>query len=171
MKMILLDLKINTEELVNSNNHLLTNKNQKIFIAGSRGMVGSAIKRAFLKNKRYNLEPKLVILSPTREELDLTNYRAVDNWLQKNKPDIVIIAAAKVGGIYANKTQPTEFILENLKIQTNIIELSWRFGVKRLLFLGSSCIYPKFALQPIKEEELLTKKLESTNEYLSLIHI
>ena len=169
--MILLDLKINTEELVIFNNHLLKNKNQKVFIAGSRGMVGSAIKRAFLKNTRYNFEKKLVILSPTRKELDLSNYYAVDNWLQKNKPDIVIIAAAKVGGIYANKTQPTEFILENLKIQTNLIELSYKHNVSKLLFLGSSCIYPKFAQQPICEEELLNGQLESTNQYYALAKI
>ena len=100
------------------------NSYQKVFIAGSSGMVGSSIKRAFLKNKKFNSNNKLILLTPKRDELDLLNYYSVENWLQKNKPDIVIIAAAKVGGIYANQTQPTEFILQNLKIQTNLIELS-----------------------------------------------
>tara|TARA_X000000950_G_C13804014_1_gene614804 strand:+ start:301 stop:1320 length:1020 start_codon:yes stop_codon:yes gene_type:complete len=145
--------------------------NQKIFIAGSTGMVGSAIKRAFLKNKKFNTKRRLKILSPSRKELDLSNYNSVENWLEKNKPDIVIIAAAKVGGIYANKTQPTEFILENLKIQTNLIELSYKHNVSKLLFLGSSCIYPKFANQPIIEEELLNGQLESTNQYYALAKI
>ena len=145
--------------------------NQKVFIAGSTGMVGSAIKRAFLKNKKYNSKRDQIILSPTRKELDLSNYKNLENWLKKNKPDIVIIAAAKVGGIYANKTQPTEFILENLKIQTNLIELSYKHNVSKLLFLGSSCIYPKFADQPIIEEELLNGQLEPTNQYYALAKI
>ena len=151
--------------------NLIHNKNQKIFIAGSGGMVGSAIKRAYLNDKKYNSKRDQTILSPTRKELDLANYNSVDNWLKKNKPDIVIIAAAKVGGIYANKTQPTEFILENLKIQTNLIELSYKHNVSKLLFLGSSCIYPKFANQPIIEEELLNGQLESTNQYYALAKI
>ncbi len=151
--------------------NLIHNKNQKIFIAGSGGMVGSAIKRAYLNEKKCNSKRDQTILSPTRKELDLANYNSVDNWLKKNKPDIVIIAAAKVGGIYANKTQPTEFILENLKIQTNLIELSYKHNVSKLLFLGSSCIYPKFANQPIIEEELLNGQLESTNQYYALAKI
>ena len=145
--------------------------NKKVFIAGSSGMVGSAIKRAFLKNKKFNSNKNFVILSPNRNELDLLNYNSVENWLEKNKPDIVIIAAAKVGGIYANKTQPTEFILENLKIQTNLIELSYKHNVSKLLFLGSSCIYPKLANQPIMEEELLNGQLEPTNQYYALAKI
>ncbi len=146
-------------------------KNQKVFIAGASGMVGSAIKRAFLRNKKYNSKNNLIILSPTRKECDLSNHNSVDNWLKKNKPNIVIIAAAKVGGIYANKTYPTEFILENLKIQTNLIELSYKYKVEKLLFLGSSCIYPKFANQPIVEEELLSGHLEATNQYYALAKI
>ncbi len=145
--------------------------NQKVFIAGSSGMVGSAIKRAFLKNKKYYPNNKFKILTPSRNQLDLLNYNSVEKWLKKNKPDIVIIAAAKVGGIYANKTQPTEFILENLKIQTNLIELSYKYKISKLLFLGSSCIYPKFANQPIIEEELLNGQLEYTNQYYALAKI
>ena len=151
--------------------NLIDNKIQKVFIAGSGGMVGSAIKRAYMNEKKYNSKRGQIILSPTRKELDLSNYNSVDNWLKKNKPDIVIIAAAKVGGIYANKTQPTEFILENLKIQTNLIELSYKHNVSKLLFLGSSCIYPKFADQPIIEEELLNGQLEPTNQYYALAKI
>ena len=147
--------------------NLSESKNQKVFIAGASGMVGSSIKRAFLKNKKNNP----TILSPTRKECDLSNYNSVDNWLKKNKPNIVIIAAAKVGGIFANKTHPTEFILENLKIQTNLIELSYKYKVDKLLFLGSSCIYPKFAKQPIKEEYLLDGSLEETNQWYATAKI
>jgi GDP-L-fucose synthase len=145
--------------------------NKKVFIAGSSGMVGGAIKRAFLKNKKFDSNKNFIILSPNRNELDLLNYNSVEIWLEKNKPDIVIIAAAKVGGIYANKSQPTEFILENLKIQTNLIELSYKHNVSKLLFLGSSCIYPKLANQPIMEEELLNGQLEPTNQYYALAKI
>ena len=93
---------------------------------------------------------------PTRKELNLLDYSAVKNWFKLNKPNIVVIAAAKVGGIYANDKFAADFILENLKIQNNIIEISWQENVKKLLFLGSSCIYPKFSKQPISEEDLLT---------------
>ena len=144
----------------------ILDSHERIFIAGSSGMVGSAIKRAFIK-KGYGDNLSLGrLLTPTREELDLTNFYDLKKWFKTNKPTIVILAAAKVGGIYANNNKPFEFILENLKIQTNIIELSWRFGLKRLLFLGSSCIYPKFAPQPIKEEYLMTGSLEKTNEFM-----
>ena len=139
---------------------------QKIFIAGSTGMVGSSIKRAFY-NKGYDK----TLLTPSRDELDLTNNIEVDKWFKENKPSIVIIAAAKVGGIYANKTYPYEFILENLKIELNLIEISYKYKVKTLIFLGSSCIYPKFSEQPIKEEYLLTNSLEETNEYYALAKI
>ncbi len=134
-------------------------------------MVGSSIKRAYLNIgfDRDNLSNNL--LTPTHSELDLTNYQMVDEWFKKNQPTIVIIAAAKVGGIFANDNQPFDFILENLKIQTNLIELSWKNNVKTILFLGSSCIYPKFAPQPIREEYLLTDKLEKTNEFYALAKI
>ena len=145
--------------------------NEKIFIAGSNGMVGSAIKRALYKCGYSNPSIKGKILAPNRSELDLTNYYLLENWFKEKKPTIVIIAAAKVGGIYANKNQPADFILENLKIQTNIIELSWKYEVKTLLFLGSSCIYPKLCKQPIKEEYLMTDSLENTNEFYALAKI
>ena len=144
---------------------------EKIFIAGGTGMVGSAIIRNIQKLKNKNKFCKSIILSPKRSELDLTDFAAVKEWFEENRPDIVIIAAAKVGGIHANNSMPFNFILENIKIQTNIIELSWLFNVKTLMFLGSSCIYPKFSAQPIKEEYLLTDTLETTNEFYALAKI
>ena len=144
-------------------------KNDKIFIAGATGMVGSAIRRELINSGYGMLKNK--ILAPPRSELNLLNIYEIEKWFEVNKPNIVIIAAAKVGGILANNTNPKDFILENLKIQTNLIETSYRKGVKRLLFLGSSCIYPKFAKQPIREESLLDGKLESTNEYYALAKI
>ena len=150
----------------NSLNHA-----EKIFIAGGTGMVGSAIIRSILKKENKEKFNNPQILSPRRNELDLTDFSAVKNWFQENKPNIVIIAAARVGGIFANDSKPFDFILENIKIQTNLIELSWLFNVKNLIFLGSSCIYPKFANQPIKEEYLLTDELETTNEFYALAKI
>ena len=144
---------------------MLINKEDKIFIAGSRGMVGSAIKRKLSENGYQNLE------CPSRKELDLTNTKLVNEWFGEKKPDIVILAAAKVGGIYANNEYPVDFLLENLKIQNNVIEIAWKNNCKRLLFLGSSCIYPKYSNQPIKEEELLKSQLEKTNEWYALAKI
>ena len=141
------------------------NLNDKIFIAGSSGMVGSAIKRNFIKKGYKN------ILCPSRDDLNLLNFYAVKNWFKQNTPDVVILAAAKVGGIYANLKYTGDFILENLKIQNNVIENSWKFKVKRFLFLGSSCIYPKLASQPLKEEYLLNGLLENTNESYSIAKI
>ncbi len=143
----------------------LINKNDSIFIAGHNGMVGSAIKRFLNKNSYRNL------LLPKRQDLDLLNYEEVKKWFKDKKPEVVILAAAKVGGIEANKAYPGDFILENIKIQTNVIENSWKSGVKRFLFLGSSCIYPKMALQPLKEEYLLTGPLEKTNEPYAIAKI
>jgi len=137
----------------------------KIFIAGASGMAGQAIKRNLIKSGYKNL------LTPLRKELNLFNLEDVKRWFFENQPDIVIIAAARVGGIIANSSQPTQFILDNLKIQNNIIETAWKTGVKRLLFLGSNCIYPKFATQPIKEEELLTGSLEKTNQWYAVAKI
>ena len=111
------------------------------------------------------------IITLTRQELDLTNELEVKNWFKENKPDVVVLAAAKVGGIEANNNDPTGFLLENLKIQNNVIESSWKNNSKRLLFLGSSCIYPKFANQPIKEEELMSGYLEPTNASYALAKI
>ncbi len=144
---------------------------ERIFIAGSKGMAGGAILRA-LKNAGYGLKDNGgIFLTPTRDELDLLNTNQVFDWFSKNQPSVVVIAAAKVGGIFANSTQPVDFLLENIKIQTNLIEASWRYKVKRLIFLGSSCIYPKFAQQPIKEEYLLSGPLEKTNESYALAKI
>ena len=141
------------------------NKENRIFIAGHKGMVGSAIARN-LKDNGYNN-----LLTVERTELDLTDNSGVKNWYKINNPDVVIIAAAKVGGILANSKFPAQFLLDNLKIQNNLIEGAWENGVKRLLFLGSSCIYPKFAPQPIKEESLLSDNLESTNQWYAIAKI
>ncbi len=138
----------------------------RILIAGSTGMCGSAIVRS-LKKKGY----EHALLTPKRKELDLENIIEIRNWFDIHKPTIVVLAAAKVGGILANTTQPADFILNNLKIQTNVIETAWSFGVKRFLFLGSSCIYPKYAKQPIKEEYLLESELEPTNEPYAIAKI
>ena len=147
------------------------NSDEKIFIAGSTGMVGSSIKKTLIK-KFYgsnNFEGKL--LESNRNELNLLNFSDVMSWFSFNRPDIVIIAAAKVGGINANNKEPYEFIYENLAIQTNLIEASKQHGVKKLLFLGSSCIYPKMSKQPIKEEYLLESKLEQTNQWYAVAKI
>ena len=143
----------------------LINLTDRIYVAGHRGMAGSAICRAF-KKAGYNQ-----LLTASREELDLLNGAAVEDWFSQNQPTVVVLAAAKVGGIQANSSYPADFLLDNLKIQTHVIEAAWRSNVKRLLFLGSSCIYPKFADQPIKEEELLTGSLEPTNEWYAVAKI
>ncbi|MDA7930966.1 GDP-L-fucose synthase [Akkermansiaceae bacterium] len=137
----------------------------KIFIAGHRGMVGSALVRE--ANQRGNHE----VLTATRNELNLLDQKAVLSWLHENKPDQVIIAAAKVGGIHANSTYPAEFIYENLAIASNLIEGSRQAGVNRVLFLGSSCIYPKMAPQPMPEDCLLSSPLELTNEAYAVAKI
>ena len=144
--------------------------NEKIFVAGSKGMAGKAICRALFKYG-YGKDNGGEILIPTRKELDLLDTKAVREWFEINKPTVVIIAAAKVGGILANSKYPTQFLLDNLKIQNNLIETSWQTGVKRLLFLGSSCIYPKFAHQPIREEFLLNGHLEETNQWYGIAKI
>ncbi|MCR8538784.1 MAG: GDP-L-fucose synthase [Prochlorococcus marinus CUG1439] len=140
-------------------------KESRIFIAGHNGMVGSAIKRSLTKKGYKNL------LFASRNDLDLLDFVKVKDWFNKNRPEIVILAAAKVGGIHANSKYMGDFILENLKIQNNVIENAWKYKVKRFLFLGSSCIYPKFAQQPLKEEYLLTGELEKTNESYALAKI
>ncbi len=134
------------------------NKNSKIYIAGHRGLVGSAIVRA-LKGQGYEN-----LILKTRQELNLLDQTAVKKFFDDARPEYVFLAAAKVGGIMANKTYPAEFIYENLMVQTNIIHSAYTAGVKKLLFLGSSCIYPKLCPQPIKEEYLLTSELEPTNK-------
>ena len=144
-------------------------KNHKIYVAGSNGMVGTAI--CNLLNKKGFTKQKNNLLVNSRNDLDLTNTKEVNIWFRKNKPDFVILAAAKVGGIHANNNYPVEFLLDNLKIQNNVIEASFRNKVKRLLFLGSSCIYPKLSKQPIKEEYLLSDSLEKTNQWYAIAKI
>jgi GDP-L-fucose synthase len=139
--------------------------NQKIYVAGHRGMVGSAIVRA-LQEKGYRN-----IVARTHAELDLTNQAAVQAFFEKERPDQVYLAAAKVGGIYANNTFPAEFIYQNLMMESNVIHQAFMSGVKKLLFLGSSCIYPKLAPQPMTEGALLTGKLEATNEPYAIAKI
>ena len=140
-------------------------KDSLIYVAGHNGLVGSAIVRQ-LKKKGYKN-----ILTRTRQELDLQDSVAVKNFFEKEKPEYVFFSAAKVGGIVANSTFPAQFIYENLVIQNNIIHNSYLLRVKKLLFLGSSCIYPKFAKQPIKEEYLLTGSLEETNDAYAIAKI
>ena len=141
------------------------NKESKIYIAGHRGMVGSAIWRN-LTSKGYTH-----LIGKTSKELDLRNQAAVDLFFQEEKPEIVIDAAAKVGGILANNDFPYQFLMENLLIQNNLIDTSHRFDVKKFIFLGSSCIYPRLAPQPLKEEYLLTSSLEPTNEAYAIAKI
>lgn len=140
-------------------------KNSKIFVAGHRGLVGSAIKQK-LEDKGYSN-----LILRTHKELDLTNSHAVKLFFEEEKPEYVILSAAKVGGINGNNRYPVEFFTENMKIQLNVIENAYRNNVKKLLFLGSSCIYPKNAPQPMKEEYLLSSELEKTNEMYALAKI
>ena len=139
--------------------------NAKIFIAGHRGMVGSAIQRRLIQEGFQNL-----IVRNSRE-LDLRNSIEVEAFFRAERPEYVFLAAAKVGGIMANNTYRAEFLYENLMIQNNVIHCSWKYGIKKLLFLGSSCIYPKLAPQPLKEEYLLTGLLEATNEPYAIAKI
>jgi GDP-L-fucose synthase len=139
-------------------------KGQKIFVAGHRGMVGGALMHRLASENA-------TLLTTTRAETDLVQQAAVENWFARNKPDVVFLAAAKVGGIMANATYPAEFLYENLMIEANIIHAAHKNGVKKLLFLGSTCIYPKLAPQPIVEESLLTGPLESTNEWYAIAKI
>lgn len=141
------------------------NKDSKIYVAGHTGMVGSALVRCLSRNGYSNLIYK------SHRELDLTDQSATDGFFQAEQPEYVIIAAAKVGGIHANNTYPADFIMENMLIECNIIRSSYKHGVKKLLLLGSSCIYPKTCPQPIKEEYLLTGPLEPTNEAYALAKI
>ena len=143
----------------------IMNKEDKIYIAGHRGLVGSAIIRNLEENGYSNL------ITRTSSELNLTNQQAVNEFFSAEKPDYVFLAAAKVGGIHANDTYPADFIRDNLLIQTNIIDAAYRNNSKKLLFLGSSCIYPKFSPQPMKEEHLLTGELEPTNEWYAIAKI
>jgi len=140
-------------------------KDSKIYVAGHRGLVGSALKRK-LESKGYTN-----FIFRTHKELDLTNQQAVNEFFENERPEYVFLAAAKVGGILANSTYPAKFIYENMMIEANIIHASYKYGVKKLLFLGSSCIYPKLAPQPLKEEYLLSGPLEETNEAYAIAKI
>lgn len=139
----------------------------RIYVAGHRGMVGSAIVRRLMASG----QPADAILTRTRQELDLLDQAAVRRFFDVERPDQVYLAAARVGGIHANNTYPGEFIYENLVVQANVIDTAFRTGVRQLLFLGSSCIYPKFAPQPMGEESLLTGELEPTNEPYAIAKI
>ena len=141
------------------------NKTDKIFVAGHRGLVGSAIVR------QLELQGYTNILTRSRSELDLTNQADVISFFEESRPDCVILAAAKVGGILANDTYPADFISDNIVIQSNVIRSAHQFDTRRLIFLGSSCIYPKLAPQPLKEEYLLTGPLEPTNEWYAIAKI
>lgn len=138
---------------------------KKVFVAGHRGLVGSAVVRALEREGASNLLLKM------RQELDLIDAAAVEHFFVQEKPTYVILAAAKVGGIKANDTYPAEFLRDNLAIQTNVIHSAWKHGVEKLCFLGSSCIYPKLAPQPLREEALLTGPLEPTNEWYAIAKI
>ncbi len=144
---------------------MLISKLDNIFIAGHKGLLGKALLKNFKLNNYENL------FTCDRSELDLFDYDKTKDYLYKNNINVVILAAAKVGGIRANINFPSEYLLENIKIQNNVIESAWRKGIKRLLFIGSSCIYPKYAKQPIKEEELLSGYLESSLEPYALAKI
>ncbi len=137
----------------------------RIFVAGHRGLVGSAIVR------RLRAEAADQLILRTRQELDLTDQAAVESFFATEKPEYVFMVAGKVGGILANDTYPAEFLRENLAMQTNVIHSAWRHGVRKLCFTGSSCIYPKLAPQPLKEESLLTGPLEPTNEWYAIAKI
>ena len=141
------------------------NVDSKIFVAGHRGLVGSAIVRELERRGFAN------ILTRSRSQVDLLDPGAVERFFSVERPEYVFLAAAKVGGILANDTQPASFLWENLRIETNIVDSAWRSGVRKLLFLGSSCIYPKMAPQPLKEEYLLTGPLEPTNEWYAVAKI
>jgi len=140
-------------------------RGSRIYVAGHRGLVGSAIVR------RLRAEGFAEVITQGREELDLTDQRAVEDFFARERPEYVFLAAARVGGILANSTYPADFIRENLLIQTHVIDAAYRYGVKKLLFLGSSCIYPKYAPQPMKEEYLLAGALEPTNEAYAVAKI
>jgi GDP-L-fucose synthase len=143
----------------------------RVFVAGHRGMAGGAICRALQRAGYGDPAQGGALLTAGRDVLDLLDQGAVERWFEAQRPAVVVVAAAKVGGIHANATYPADFLLDNLKIQNHVIEAAWRSGVRRLLFLGSSCIYPKFAAQPIVEEALLTGALEPTNQWYAIAKI
>ena len=144
---------------------MLLEKSARIYVAGHRGLVGGAVVRAFQERGHHDL------LLRSHADLDLTEQAAVRDFFRSERPEVVVMAAARVGGIYANSSHPAVFMRDNLMIQDNVIDSAHRFGVRKLVFLGSSCIYPKLAQQPIKEEYLLTGPLEPTNEWYAIAKI
>jgi len=140
--------------------------NKKIFLAGKNGLLGSAIYKVLIKN-----ENKAIILKPNSNELNLANFLETDRWFKKNRPHYVILAAAKAGGILDNMKNPVNYMMDNIKIQTNVIECSYKYNVKKLIFIGSSCVYPKFSKNPIVESSLLEGKLEETNQWYAITKI
>ena len=140
-------------------------KNSKIFVAGHRGLVGSAIVRTLTERGYTN------IITATRQEVDLLNQSQVENFFEKETPEYVFDAAARVGGIHANNQYSAEFVYENIQIQTNLIHYAWKYEVKKFLFIGSVCIYPKYAEVPVKEESLMTGYLEPTNDAYAVAKI
>ena len=156
---------------LSSRSRVLIQSSDRFFVAGHRGMAGSAICRALQRAGYGDPSQGGSLLTPGREDLDLLDPAAVVSWFKLHRPTVVVVAAAKVGGIHANNSYPADFLLENLKIQTNLIETAWRCGARRLLFLGSSCIYPKLAPQPLREESLLTGSLEPTNQWYAIAKI
>jgi GDP-L-fucose synthase len=153
------------QQAVRKNRPLLMNENSRIYVAGHRGLVGGAIWRELQRRGFKNL------IGCTRQEVNLLDAAAVQKFFVETKPEFVFVAAAKVGGIHANDTQPAEFLFENLQIQNHLIHAAKLAGVQKLLFLGSSCIYPKLAPQPLKEEYLLTGSLEPTNQWYAVAKI
>jgi len=137
---------------------------KRVFVAGHRGMVGGAVVRRLASEGSE-------VITAGRDQMDLIEQAQVRDWISREKPDVMVVAAAKVGGILANSTYPADFLYQNLMIEANLIEAAYQAGVEKLLFLGSSCIYPKFAEQPIKEESLLTGPLEPTNEWYAIAKI
>ncbi len=156
---------MSTAPLSGSGTSPLVTPSDRIYVAGHRGMAGAAILRRLQAGGYHQL------LSASHQDLDLTDPQATAAWFGIERPDVVVLAAARVGGILANATYPADFLLDNLKIQQNVIENAWRHGCRRLVFLGSSCIYPKFAEQPIREEALLSGPLEPTNEWYAIAKI
>src|SRR5450631_4168170 len=156
---------ISSSRAVGTRSFVTMSREESVFVAGHRGLVGAAIVRA-LHADNYTS-----ILTRTRRELDLRRQSAVDAFFAGERPQLVFLAAATVGGIHANEAQPADFLRDNLQIQTNVIDAAWRHGVRKLCFLGSSCIYPRSAAQPIREEYLLTGALEPTNEWYAIAKI
>lgn len=140
--------------------------NKKIFLAGKSGLLGSAIYKVLIKN-----ENNAIILKPNSNELNLANFLETDRWFKKNRPHYVILAAAKAGGILDNMNNPVNYMMDNIKIQTNVIECCYKYKIKKLIFIGSSCVYPKLSKNPIVESSLLEGKLEETNQWYAITKI